>query len=83
MLTNFKNGVILHSTKQKLRVKNMEIKTYRTNNKRFPWTAEDSEGHSVNAVTKDAAINALKNIYQLLPKASIPQNIGSFNEVKL
>ena len=57
----------------------MEIKAYRTNNKRFPWTAEDSEGHSVNAV----AINALKNIYQLLPKVPIPQNIGSFNEVKL
>lgn len=57
----------------------MEIKAYRTNNKRFPWTAEDSEGHSVNAVTKDAAINALKNIYQLLPKVPIPQ----LNEVKL
>ena len=57
----------------------MEIKVYRTNDKRFPWTAEDSEGHSVNAVTKDAAINALKNIYQLLPKVSLPQ----LNEVKL
>lgn len=58
----------------------MDIKVYKTTNALFPWTAEDTEGHKVNGATKEAAVNGLRNIYQLLPKVhtqSVP------NEVKL
>ena len=61
----------------------MDIKVYKTNNKKFPWTAEDNEGHSVNARTKDAAINTLRTMYQLVPKIIKDQTTAISNEVKL
>jgi len=61
----------------------MEIKTYRTNNKRFPWTAEDSEGHKIEAATKEAAVNALKNLFHLLPSIADDQRVTIPNEVKI
>ena len=61
----------------------MEIKTYKTKDPRFPWAAEDSEGHVVNAKTKDSAINALRTLYQLVPKISEQQVVSIPNEVKL
>ena len=61
----------------------MEIKTYKTKDPRFPWVAEDNEGHVVNAKTKDAAINTLKTLYQLVPKISEQQVVSISNEVKL
>ena len=41
----------------------MEIKTYKTGDKHYPWRAEASDGNYVDAVTKDAAINMLKSFY--------------------
>jgi len=61
----------------------MEIKTYRTKNKKFPWTAEDSEGHKIEAVTKESAVNALKNVFHLLPKIAEDQRVVIPNEVKI
>ena len=61
----------------------MELKVYRTNNPRFPWTAEDNEGHSVKARTKDAAINTFRLIYKIVPKISEDQRVPITNEVKL
>jgi len=45
----------------------MEIKTYKTKNKNYPWRAEDSNGNFVDAVTKDAAINMLRSFYDESP----------------
>ena len=61
----------------------MEIKTYKTNNPRFPWTAEDDEGHSVEAKTRFAALNTLKTLYHILPKVRDNQRVDIPNEVKL
>lgn len=61
----------------------MDIKVYKTNNTRFPWTAEDAEGHKVNGSTKQAAINTLRNLYQILPKVHEDQSVKIPNEVKL
>lgn len=66
-----------------IKVDTMEIKTYKTNDPRFPWAAKDSEGHVVNAKTKDAAINILRTLYQLVPKISEQQVVSISNEVKL
>lgn len=59
----------------------MDIKVYKTGNKRFPWRAEDAEGHSIDAVTKDAAINCLKNMYHILPTAQNNQHFDIPSEV--
>ena len=61
----------------------MNIKVYKTKDPRFPWTAEDEDGHSVNARTKDAAINTLKTLYQIIPKVSEQQVVSIPNEVQL
>lgn len=41
----------------------MEIKTYKTGNKQYPWRAESSDGNYADGVTKEAAINFLKSFY--------------------
>ena len=46
----------------------MEIKTYKTGDKHYPWRAEASDGNFVDAVTKEAAINMLKSFYDERPK---------------
>lgn len=61
----------------------MDIKVYKTKDPKFPWTAEDTEGHSINARTKDAAINTLRNLYQIVPKIPSQQVVDIPNEVKL
>lgn len=45
----------------------MEIKTYKTNNKKYPWRAEDSDGNYVDAATKESAINMLRSFYDESP----------------
>ena len=61
----------------------MDIKIYKTKDPRFPWTAEDSEGHSVNGRTKEAAMNTLRIMYQITPKIHEQQEVSIPNEVKL
>ena len=46
----------------------MEIKTYKTSDKRYPWRAEDSNGNYVDAASKDAAISMLKLFYEEVPQ---------------
>lgn len=45
----------------------MEIKTYKTKNRNYPWRAEDSNGNYVDAATKEAAISMLKSFYDETP----------------
>ena len=61
----------------------MEIKTYRENRKDYPWVAEDSEGHKVNAATKEAAINVLQSLYHILPGVADQQRVAIPTDARL
>lgn len=61
----------------------MEIKVYKTDNKAFPWRAEDEDGHYIDGRTKEAAMNALKTMFHLIPKVSQDQTVSIPKEVKL
>lgn len=61
----------------------MEIKVHRTDNKAFPWRAEDDEGHYMDGRTKEAAITALKTMFYILPKVHEQQCVAIPNEVRL
>lgn len=57
-----------------------ELKVYKTNNKNFPWRAEDSEGRFIDARTKVAAINMYNALYNL---TKCKQNVEISDEMKV
>lgn len=61
----------------------MDVKVYKTDNKAFPWRAEDAEGHYIDGRTKESAMNALRTMFHLMPKVSENQSITIPNEVHL
>ena len=61
----------------------MDIKAYRINNKTFPWRAEDAEGHYIDGKTKEAAMNALRTMFHLIPKVTEDQSVSIPNEVHI